>query len=63
MFHQEQRGLRRIKAKTIVLASPDDIAIFNDTPEGLQFVFTSYSDLAKIMGLCINTDHVYRQHS
>lgn len=33
----------------------DDIAIFSDTPEGLQSLLTSYNDVAKRMGLRINT--------
>ena len=54
--------LRRLKAKTKALTEfireaqyADDIAIFSDTPEGLQSLLTSYNDVAKRMGLCINT--------
>ena len=54
--------LRRLKAKTKALTVfirdaqyADDISIFSDTPEGLQSLLTSYNDVAKRMGLCINT--------
>ena len=54
--------LRRLKAKSRVLTEyireaqyADDIAIFSDTPEGLQTLLSSYNDVAKRMGLCINT--------
>ena len=54
--------LRRLKAKTKLLTEfireaqyADDIAIFSDTPEGLHSMLTSYNDLAKRMGLRINT--------
>ncbi|PFX30561.1 Protein sidekick-1 [Stylophora pistillata] len=54
--------LRRLKAKTKILTEfireaqyADDIAIFSDTPEGLQSLLTSYSVVAKRTGLCINT--------
>ena len=54
--------LRRLKAKTKALTEfireaqyADDIAIFSDTPEGLQSLLTSYNDVAKRMGLSINT--------
>ena len=32
-----------------------DVAIFSDAPRGLQSLFSAYNDLAKKMGLCINT--------
>ena len=54
--------LRRLKAKTKVLTEfireaqyADDIALFSDTPEGLQSLLTSYNQLAKRMGMRINT--------
>lgn len=54
--------LRRLKSKTKVLAVyireaqyADDVAIFSDTPAGLQILLTAYNELAKKMGLCINT--------
>ena len=54
--------LRRLKSKTKVLAVyireaqyADDVAIFSDTPVGLQILLTAYNDLARKMGLCINT--------
>ena len=54
--------LRRLKAKTKALTEfirgaqyADDIAIFSDTPDCLQSLLTSYNDVAKRMGLCINT--------
>ena len=53
--------LRRLKAKTKALTEfireaqyADDIDIFSDKPEGLQSLLTSYNDVAKRMGLCIN---------
>ena len=53
---------RRLKAKSRVLTEyvreaqyADDIAIFIDTPEGLQTLLSFYNDVAKRMGLCINT--------
>ena len=33
----------------------DDVAIFSDTTAGLQILLTAYNDLARKMGLCINT--------
>ena len=55
--------LRRLKSKTKVLAMyireaqyADDIAIFTDTTAGLQTLLTAYNDLAREMGLCINTE-------
>ena len=54
--------LRRLKVKTKALTEfireaqyADDIAIFSDTPEGPQSRLISYNDVAKRMGLCINT--------
>lgn len=54
--------IRRLKAKTKFPTEfirkaryADDIAIFSDTPEGLQSMLTSYNDLAKRMGMRINT--------
>ena len=54
--------LRKLKAKTKVLKEfigeaqyADDIAIFHDTPEGLQSLPISYKQLAKRMGMHINT--------
>ena len=54
--------LRRLKSKTKVLALyireaeyADDVAIFSDTPAGLQILLTAYNALARKMGLCINT--------
>ena len=54
--------LRRLKSKTKVLALyireaqyADDVAIFSDTPAGLQILLIAYNDLARKMGLCINT--------
>lgn len=55
-------NLSRLKVKSGVLTEfirevqyADDIAIFSDTPEGLQSLLTSYNDVANRMGLCINT--------
>lgn len=52
----------RLKVKSEVLTEfirevqyADDIAIFSDTPEGLQSLLTSYNDVANRMGLRINT--------
>ena len=46
--------LRRLKNKTKVLALyirgaqfADDVAIFSDTPAGLQILLTAYNDLAR----------------
>ena len=54
--------LRRLKAKTKALTEfireaqyADDIAIFSETPEGLQSLLTSHNDVTKKMGLYINT--------
>ena len=54
--------LRKLKAKTKVLKEfigeaqyADDIAIFLDTPEGLQSLPISYKQLAKRMGMHMNT--------
>ena len=54
--------LRRLKSKTKVLVLyireaqyADDVAIFSDTPAGLQIPLTAYNALARKMGLCINT--------
>ena len=54
--------LRRLKSKTKVLALyireaqyADDVATFSDIPAGLQILLTAYNDLARKMGLCINT--------
>ena len=53
---------RRLKVKSKVLTEfvreaqyADNIAIFSDTLEGLQSLLTSYNDVAKKMGLPINT--------
>ena len=53
---------RRLKSKTKVLALyireaqyADDVAIFSDTPAGLQILLTAYNVLARKKGLCINT--------
>ena len=55
-------NLRRLKSKTKVLAVyfreaqySEDVAIFSDTPAGLQILLTDYNDLARKMGLYINT--------
>lgn len=54
--------LRRLKAKTKALTEfireaqyADDIAIFSDTPEGLQSLLTSHNDVTMKIGLYINT--------
>ena len=54
--------LRRLKAKSKALTEfireaqyADDIAIFSDTPQVLQSLLSAYNNLAKKMGLCINT--------
>ena len=54
--------LHRLKAKTKALTEfireaqyADDIAIFSDTPEGLQSLLTSYNNVAERIGLCTNT--------
>ena len=51
--------LTRLKSKTKVLAlyirEAQYAAIFSDTPAGLQILLTAYNDLARKMGLCINT--------
>ena len=54
--------VRRLKSKTKDLVMyfreaqyADDVAIFSDTPAGLQILLTDYNDLARKMGLCINT--------
>lgn len=53
--------LKRLKSRTMVLIDyireaqyADDIAIFSDTPIGLQILLTAYNELAKKMGLSIN---------
>ena len=54
--------LRRLKSKTKVLTLytreaqyADDVAVFSDTTAGLQIKLNAYNDLARKMGLCINT--------
>lgn len=54
--------LRRLKTKSKALSEfireaqyADDIAIFSDTPQRLQSLLSAYNNLAKKMGLCINT--------
>ena len=54
--------LRRLKSKTKVLALyireaqyAENVAIFSDTPAGLQILLTTYNALARKMGICINT--------
>ena len=54
--------LRSLNSKTKVLAVyireaqyADDVAISSDIPAGLQIPLTAYNNLAKKMGLCINT--------
>ena len=53
--------LRRLKAKTKIFTDfireaqyADDIAIFSDSPLGLQTLLTAYNNMAKRMGLSIN---------
>lgn len=53
--------LKRLRAKTKIFLDfireaqyADDIAIFSDSPLGLQTLLTAYNDMAKRMGLSIN---------
>ena len=66
-YHGDLFDLRRLKSKTKVLALyireaeyAYDVAIFSDTPAGLQILLTAYSALARTMGLCINTTKLKR---
>ena len=68
-YDGELFDLRRLKAKTKVLTEfirevqyADDIAVFSDTPEGLQSLLTSYNQLAKRMGMRINTTKTETMH-
>ena len=48
-------GLKQKPSPSRVHQYADDIAIFSDTPEGLQSLLTSHNDVTKKMGLYINT--------